>query len=269
MSLFFAILANIIWGLTPVYFYHLKKISYVDVIFMQVISVFLILFFIKGSHFSLRVAKRHVITALLLLINWLSYFLAIQAGRTIEASLGYLILPFFTILCGRVFLSEKIEKLEIIPLIISLSGVIILIVKNQQLPIFGLIIASSFAIYITSHKKMNNNDVLGSLFHESLIITPLLIPFLFFARERFSISFNEVLTLLPLGFVVIIPLALYLLAIKNLTLLYAGLCQFISPMLIIFVASFAFNEQINTFTFIAYGIIATGFILLVCMSSLR
>lgn len=263
MPLMYAILANIIWGVTPIYFYFLKDIPAGNVIFMQVASTFILLLLLKVRCFSFKEVRQHIITAVLLLINWLSYFLAIQNGRSIEASLGYLILPFFTILCGSLFCSEKIENPSKILLFIAFSGVCLLIYNNGQVPVYGLSIAVTFSLYITIHKRRQVQNVLSSLFHESAIILPIMILFLLFYKEPIRFEIKQVIILFPLGFFVVLPLIFYLKAIRKITMVFAGLCQFISPVLIMIISILLFQERISQLNLTIYVLIAVLLFLLI------
>ncbi|MEQ5053219.1 EamA family transporter [Klebsiella michiganensis] len=260
MPLLLGVLANIIWGLTPVYFYFFRSYDAYNVIFMQVTSTLIVLLLLRGRRFSLKLISSHIFTAGLLFINWLSYFLAIQSGRAIEASLGYLLLPFLTILCGVFLLRESITRNTIISLFISLIGVLFLIYTNKQIPFFGIIIAASFATYITIHKLMNNHDPFTSLLHELLIIMPLFLVFSYFYNDRLEINLSDNLALLPLGVIVTSPLILYLTAIKSLTLLKSGIIQLISPIIIVIVSVLLFKEPMEIKSLVSYMVIIAGFL---------
>ncbi|EKY3920621.1 EamA family transporter [Enterobacter hormaechei] len=270
MPLFLGVLANIIWGLTPVYFYFFRNYDAYNVIFMQVISTLVLLLFLRGHRFSLKLISSHIFTAGLLFINWLSYFLAIQSGRTIEASLGYLLLPFLTILCGVFLLRESITRNAVLSLFISLIGVSFLIYTNKQIPFFGIMIAASFAIYITIHKLMKNHDPVTSLLHELLIIMPLFLFFSYLYNDRLVIDLSNNLALLPLGVIVTTPLILYLTAIKSLTLLKAGVIQLISPIIIVIVSVLLFKEPMGIQNLVSYMVIIAGFMsIILCKKNIN
>lgn len=264
----FAILANIIWGLTPVYFYFLKEISAANVIVMQVISTFIILLFFKVKFFSLDLLWKHTATALLLLTNWLGYFLAIQHGRGVEASLGYLILPFMLILCGRIFFHEMIKKWQAISLGIAFSCVIFLVWTNGQFPVYGILLAMSFALYTTIHRLRKTVDPLLSLFHESIIMISLLIVYFWgWYGGAINISLGNILSLSPLGVIVVMPLVLYLKAIEHITVIAAGIYQFISPLLIMVISVFLFKEIVNVEAVFAYFLMSVCFLMVVFFSA--
>jgi len=258
MALFLVIIANIIWGVTPLYFFFLKDSSPANVIFMQITSSFAILLLFKWRSFSFPSLKNHVLTAFLLGINWICYYLSIRYNRTTEASLGYLLLPFLTIFCGVHAFKEKINNKQIKPLIISALGFILLLLKSDQLPFFGILIAVSFALYTTIHKRRGNKDPLLCLFHETILMLPFFTLMLTTTNSTLEITGVDIIKFSPLGIMVVLPLSLYLIAIKSLSLIKVGMSQFLSPLLIMILSLSVYNEKLNIYVLLAYVIITVG-----------
>lgn len=266
MAILLIIIANIIWGVTPLYFFFLKESLPAHVIFMQVASSCTILLLFKWRTLSFLLLRNHVLTALLLGTNWICYYLAIRYSRTTEASLGYLLMPFLTILCGVFFLNERIKKKQILPLVISGLGFLLLLLKGNQFPFLGILIAASFTLYTIVHKQKGNRDPFLSMLHETILMMPFIALTLSTSNLTFKIIQYDIIALFPLGLIVVIPLSLYLIAIKSLSLIQVGMSQFISPLLIMILSLYVYNEKINTHVLLAYVIIAVGAITLTLYS---
>jgi len=63
------------------------------------------------------------LTALLTSSNWLVFIWAIDAGRLLEASLGYFINPLVSVALGALFLGERLRPLQAVAVAIACAGV--------------------------------------------------------------------------------------------------------------------------------------------------
>ena len=75
-----------------------------------------------------------LISGLLIGANWGCYIWAVNAGRTMEASLGYYINPLVNVVFGMIFFSERLRIAQWIAVAIATVGVGILTVAFGRVP---------------------------------------------------------------------------------------------------------------------------------------
>lgn len=64
------------------------------------------------------------LTAAMMLLQWGIFIWAPLAGKTLELSLGYFLLPLAMVLVGRVFYGERLTPLQAIAVACALAGVL-------------------------------------------------------------------------------------------------------------------------------------------------
>lgn len=269
-ALIVALLANLIWGLSPVYYFFLGALSPGFLLSAQVILTFMSLSLIPNTSGALNFrnnAIKFVPTAALVGLNWLAYLVAVLAGRTLEASYGYLIAPILTVVIGQAYFKETIQARQALGLIVCILAVTFDIVISKTIPYFGFLIALPFALYVLAHKRMEIHDPVASLRIETGILLPFALLGLSLIRGDQVITTLETRTmvLLPLlGLVTALPLVLFVRASVRLTPAQLGACQFIAPvasaLVAVLLAEVEFSMQkIITFSGLAIGMGLTIF----------
>ena len=66
-----------------------------------------------------------VVSSFLLTLNWGLFVYALQAGRAVEAALGYFIYPLIAVVLGILLLGEKLDRLGWISSIDVVCGVFV------------------------------------------------------------------------------------------------------------------------------------------------
>ena len=117
-----------IWGLSGLYFFAVSEASALEILSHRIIwSVFLTAALVWALQrvndfraiFATAAGRRAIIaSALLIAVNWLAYIWAIVNGHALEASLGYYIMPLIMLGLGRVFLSERIRRGQMIAILV-------------------------------------------------------------------------------------------------------------------------------------------------------
>ena len=151
-----ALLAYGLWGLMPLYFRLMAPATAIEVVAHRIVwSLALLLLWlgVRGQFGPLwrrldaRLLARLALAALLVSINWLTYVWAVTHGRTLDASLGYFLLPLFNVALGVLLLGERLTRGEWIGVMLAALGVGYLALVSPRLPWVALVLAASFGVY--------------------------------------------------------------------------------------------------------------------------
>jgi chloramphenicol-sensitive protein RarD len=86
-------------------------------------------------------------------VNWGVYIWAVNAGRVVEAALGYFINPLVTIALGVLVLRERLRPAQWAAVGIGVIAVLVLAIGYGRLPWISLTLAFSFGTYGLLKKK--------------------------------------------------------------------------------------------------------------------
>ncbi len=254
-----AFVAFVIWGALVFYWKPLGHVPPLDTvahrIFWSLLTILPITFFmhawleIRATLHAKKTMLRILVAACVLSVNWLLYIWAVTNERIIEASLGYFINPLVSVLLGRIFLKEKMTRLQIFAIGIAFLGVGYGVWAYGQVPYVGLCLAFTFALYGYCRKTVPVSGLSG-LFLETLCLFPMAIIWIFWQEFNSPNSFFEYsastqLLLMGTGIITTTPLLLFAMASKNISLASLGLLQYIAPTLKLFIGVFIFGEIIS------------------------
>jgi len=274
---FTALAAYTLWGITPIYF---KWVSYenpLDVVANRVVWSVLLLGLmitvmakwpqVKIAISSFKTLKMLLLTTFLIGTNWLTFIYSVATDRMLDASLGYYINPLMSVLLAYFFLQERLSLIQWFALSLALVGVAIQIVSVGYLPWISIVLALSFGFYGLCHKK-TATDSTTSLFIETALLLPLsllFMGFLFQAGEGPATrDVSGWLLLVLSGPVTTIPLLLFSIGAKKITLTTLGFMQYIAPSMVLILAVFVYGETLTleksiTFLFIWVGLVLYAF----------
>ena len=259
------------WGFIGVlYFEFVSFIGHIELVvhrclWTAIMLIFTTTFFFKWKIF-LKVVSSKInllglfISGLLIFINWAVWIYAVATERIIDASFGYFIMPIISIMLGRIFFKEKLNKKRIFSIFLVLFSIFILIFFSfKNLPWIGLVVALSWAFYNLVRKKINIDTDIGLLI-ESLYILPFaLIVFYLITKNGlndFNLS-NPGLSLLLIlaGPMTVIPLFLYVRGVELIGLGPTGMIFYITPTLQFILGYFYYNEEFSLTKFLSFIII--------------
>lgn len=268
-ALLVAIVANLFWGLSPLYYFLLGAISPVFLLCLQIVMTFLSLGLVAvpGEPARWRHAVlRFVPTATLIGANWLAYLLAVLDGKALDASYGYMIAPVLTMLLGQLFFKEAMTGRQRLGCLVCAGAVALDLVVERRFPLAGFLIALPFSLYILAHKKMGTASPVRALRMETGILCPFALAVLLVGPAGpapFDPGLRTIVLLALLGFVNAIPLVLFVRASATLTPLQMGGCQFISPVTSALLAVTVFAIPIGSGKLLAFTGLAVGMALTV------
>lgn len=273
----FAILgACLIWGLSPIYYKLLVHVPPLEVLSHR--TLWSLVFFglvlaaqgrLRQIGAALSSARRIALVALATLMvstNWFLFIYAIQVGRTVEASLGYYILPLVSVLLGMVFFAEKLSPGRLVAIGLAAVAVVTLSVGLRTAPVISLILAVTFGFYSVIKKNSPTGPVV-SVTAEVLLVAPLSLIWLWGLHglgwqgltgrnlATFGGDLSDSLLLMLSGPLTGFPLILFSYASRRLNLATVGLVSYLNPTLQFLVAVAIFAELFTRWHAIAFPLI--------------
>ena len=266
-----ALAAFCIWGLAPLYFRAIGTVPPFEIVAHRVLwSAILLAGLIALLPFTGGFARvRSVLvqprllgllafTALLTGSNWLVFIWAIDAGRLLEASLGYFINPLVSVALGALFLRERLRPLQAAAVAIACAGVGWRVWQLDSLPWIALFLAGTFGLYGLLRKRAPVEAASG-LFIETLLVAPLALAWLVWVGQQGGLSFGSGARtdwLLPLtGVITAVPLMLFAVGARRLPLATVGFLQYLAPSLNFLVAVLVFREPLDATQLVGFALI--------------
>jgi chloramphenicol-sensitive protein RarD len=264
-----------IWGLFPLYFHLLQRVSPLQVIAHRVVwsCVFVLAWVaIRGELSTIRAALtnpsvvwRLAVTAALISLNWLVYVWGVINGRVVETSLGYFIGPLVNVLLGVVLLSERLTAAQWSAVALAAAGVTYLTIMAGGPPWLALALAFLFAIYGLMRKIVKVESLPG-LATETLVLAPLAVGYLLWCESAGSGALGHAgpaVSALLLGSGPLTAIALFLFAFGTRLLPYStvGLLQFIAPTLQFACGVFVLHEPFGRTRAIGFAVIWTALVI--------
>lgn len=266
-----ALFAFIVWGLAPLYFRALDGVPPFEIVAHRVLwsALFLagLLAFmpftggfarVRSVWQQPRLLALLALTSLLTSSNWLVFIWSIDAGRLLEASLGYFINPLVSVALGALFLGERLRPLQALAVTIACVGVGWRVWQLGSLPWIPLFLAGTFGLYGLLRKRAPVDAVSG-LFIETVLVAPLALAWLLWLQHHGSLSFGGggiTDWLLPLtGVITAVPLMMFAVGARRLPLATVGFLQYIAPSLNFLVAVLLFREPFDSTQLVGFALI--------------
>jgi chloramphenicol-sensitive protein RarD len=254
----YALLANCLWGLMPIYFKGLRGVLPIEVLAHRIVWSAVILAALtvvcgRGEQvvaclFAPRNLAVLFLTALLLGIQWLAYIDAVAAGRVLQSSLGYLLAPVVNVLLGVLFLHERPRRTQWVAVGMALLGTLCLCSAIQGAPWIALTIATTFGAYALIRKRLAVDGVTGLLV-ETLLLVPPAVVVLARAQDAGTLGLGPKtatsLLLIGTGVITPVPLLAYVAAAQRMKLATLGVMQYVSPSIQFLLAILVFSEPLR------------------------
>lgn len=253
-----ALLAYGLWGLMPLYFRLMAPATAIEVVAHRIVWSLALLLLWLGvlgqlgplwRRLDARLLARLALAALLVSINWLTYVWAVTHGRTLDASLGYFLLPLFNVALGVLLLDERLTRGEWIGVMLAALGVGYLALVSPRLPWVALVLAASFGVYGLVKKQTELPAAEGMALETGLIALPAL-AVLGWLATRGQLAFGQAgagtdALLISTGLMTTVPLVAFAVAARRLTLAALGMLQYISPTLQFLLGVFVLHEPVD------------------------
>jgi chloramphenicol-sensitive protein RarD len=275
-----AVAAYTIWGFFSLVLRPLDGYSAADILFYRVFScavlMLLIVFLFRRKKWKETVLlfkrlppdkKRLTILlnvggSIFLTGNWFSFIYVMNHISIKATSLAYMVCPILTTLLAFVILHEKLTRLQWLAVALSVTGCLILSYADLRDMYFSLIVGFSYACYLVSQRLNKGFDTFIVLTFHIVLSALILIPFFFTYSGKLhsEFSFFAYIAVIAVLFT-IIPLFLNLFALTGIDSSIVGMLLNINPIIAFTLATWVFNEQINTTQIISYSIILMAVII--------
>ena len=248
------------WGFFPLYFRLLPNVSPPEVLANRIVWSLLLVGaaltsrsrwgWLRPAFASRRVMASFVGSALLLSANWMTYIWAVSRGHVVEASLGYFITPLVNVALGYFALGERPRRAQWIALAIAATGVGWLTVNAGRLPWLGLVLGLSFGAYGLL-RKIASLGALEGLTLETMILAPFAIVgmAIWWGGSATSFPGRDAATnawLVGLGPATTVPLLLFAVSARRLSMTTLGLFQYLSPTIQFLLGVWLFHEPFDS-----------------------
>ncbi len=235
--------AYALWGLFPLYIKALAPASASEIVAQRILwsvpfGAFILS--LRGQwRETLAAAKSPRVLALLGLAavliagNWLTYVWAVSNDRVLQASLGYYINPLAFIAAGVFILKEELTRAQIVAVALASAGVAVLTFGAGVFPWPSFILAVSFTAY-GYVRKTTPVGAMPGLFIETVLLSPFALLFLMHLQSTGALALGHHSRTLDFllflaGPATVIPLVLFALAARRLSLTVIGFLQYIGP----------------------------------------
>ncbi len=259
--------AYTLWGIFPVYFKIVGSVPPTEVLIHRVIWAVpfgALIILARRQWPEVRNAFRSGLmvfwlglAALSISANWLIYIWAVQHERIFEASLGYYINPLMYVLAGVVLLSESLSRLQVLAVVFAAIGVTVLTVSLGDFPWVAVSLAALFTAYGVIRKQVAIGAMPGLFVETLLLFLPAFAWLLWLGQSEQLVLGREwsmSLLLMLAGPITVVPLLLFAIAAKRLTLTTIGFMQFVGPTLQ-FLTGVYYGEPLTTAHMICFGFV--------------
>jgi chloramphenicol-sensitive protein RarD len=264
----FALIANLMWGLFPLYWPLLKPANSIEIvahraIWTLVFCAFVLLFSRKfRATLALLKIKRNLIRLTFATIfisgNWLIYVWGVNHGHVVECALGYYINPLVIVLFGVVLLKESMRKLQWVAVGIAAVGVLVLAIDYGHFPWIAIGITASWGSYGLTKKKLGLGALEGLALETLLSAIPYGAYLIYLSSKgtgQFGHSTHLTLLLMGAGVVTAVPLLLFNNSVNRLPYSIIGLLQYIVPTVQFLIGVFKNHEQMTSARWFGFGIV--------------
>ncbi len=272
-GILYSLAAYTCWGLFPLYLNLVRKVTPLEFLSHRMIWSVLLVFAILGVRGkwdwlrdalrSWRIIRSFAASAAILSLNWFVFVWAIDAGRVVDASLGYFINPLVSVALGAIFLKERLQRPQVIAVLLASLGVLWLVAEVGQVPWIGLVLAGSFAVYGLLRKTAALGALEG-LALETMLLSPIALGtfgwLVAHGQSRFldgSVSTRALV--LMAGPMTTIPLLLFAAGARRIPLSMLGLLQYIGPTLQLLLGVTVLHEPFKGEKLVGYALIWLGF----------
>ncbi len=256
-----------IWGLSAIYYKLLSHVPAAEVLAHR--TIWSALFFAailwgRGRLSALDALRRPRLLALVsgaavvIGINWLLFISSVQSGHVVQTSLGYYIFPLVSVGLGALIYGERPRPAQQAAIALAGVAVAVLILGIGVWPWISLALAFTFGLYGAA-KKAIALGAMASVTAEVLILLPLALGWLWLAVPGIgAFHGTTALLLVATGPLTGVPLMLFSMASRRLSMASVGLIGYLNPSLQFFCATVLFGEVFTLWHGLAFALIWTA-----------
>jgi chloramphenicol-sensitive protein RarD len=265
-----------IWGLSPIYYKAIDHVPPLEVLAHRVL--WSVVFFglvlglqrrareVMGAFREGRTLRLLAVASIMAAMNWFGFIYAIQAGHTLQSSLGYYIFPLVAVALGFAVLGERFSAGQAVAIGLAASAVVVLTLGLGAAPWISLLLAGTFGIYGLVKGRVARGPVV-SVFVETVLLLPLAVGWLALLHAGHAADpsgrAGAVFLADPATSALLVlsgpltggPLVLFSYATRRLSYATVGLIQYFNPTLQFAVAVMVFGEAFTRWHAVAFPMI--------------
>ena len=263
-----ALIAYVLWGVFPVYFKLVQSVLPTEVLAHRIVWAVpfgALILLVRRQWPEVRRAFASPSTlfwlglaAVAISVNWFIYIWAVQQEEILQASHGYYVNPLMYVIVGVLFLKERLRRPQVVSVLLAAIGVSYLTIRGGEFPFVAVSLALLFTLYGVIRKQVAIGAMPG-LFIETLLLFPFAMAWLGWlmlsqqaAFADGNVSMSLLLTLA--GPLTVVPLLMFAIAARRLTLTVIGFMQFIAPTLQ-FIVGIYYGEVLTPAHLVCFGCI--------------
>lgn len=224
--------ASTLWSLGGVFIKSISLPGLTIVFYRSIFAASACIFKLKLKDLKFTWLKFSAMIASATLVSL--YVIAVKNTTAANAIILQYVFPFFVLIFGRIILKEKIERNNVICILIAMFGIaIILLGSNNNKDTLGIILAIgsgiAFAFYTIIQRALKDESPNAVVFINSAGTALILMPFVY---PAFHINMAQIIALAAMGIIQLgFPNILYAKGLKILTAQEASLIALVEPIL--------------------------------------
>lgn len=212
-----------------------------------------------------RAWPRVMLGSILVGVQFWLFIWAPANGYTLPLALGYFSLPLVLVLIGRFFYNETLSRLQWVAVCLAGMGVAYAYIKSDGLSWIVLVVALAYPLYFVLRRHYPlPSHIAFSL--DNFFLLPIALAYLYFGPSLPAhVDFVQppLIFYIGLGVAGAVPMLLFLLASRRLTMSLFGLMSYLEPVLV-FIVGWFLGERLEdnqwpTYIFIVMAVVVLGF----------
>jgi chloramphenicol-sensitive protein RarD len=193
------------------------------------------------------------VAAVLIGVQWGLFLWAPLAGRMLEVSMGYFLLPLAMVLAGRLFYNERLRPLQQLAVACAVVGVLHELWRTQAFSWLTLVTALGYPPYFMLRRWMRL-DALSGFVLEMLMLAPLAIWLILAYGPVGAFEGRTALWLLVPGMALIgtLAFAAMMASSRLLPMGLFGILSYVEPVLLFAVALLVLGERFDAGQWLTY-----------------
>lgn len=193
------------------------------------------------------------VAAVLIGVQWGLFLWAPLAGRMLEVSMGYFLLPLAMVLAGRLFYNERLRPLQQLAVACAVVGVLHELWRTQAFSWLTLVTALGYPPYFMLRRWMRL-DALSGFVLEMLMLAPLAIWLIVAYGPVGAFEGRAALWLLVPGMALIgtLAFAAMMASSRLLPMGLFGILSYVEPVLLFAVALLVLGERFDAGQWLTY-----------------
>ncbi|ATH83182.1 EamA family transporter RarD [Ectopseudomonas hydrolytica] len=193
------------------------------------------------------------VAAVLIGVQWGLFLWAPLAGRMLEVSMGYFLLPLAMVLAGRLFYNERLRPLQQLAVACAVVGVLHELWRTQAFSWLTLVTALGYPPYFMLRRWMRL-DALSGFVLEMLMLAPLAIWLILAYGPAGAFEGRTALWLLVPGMALIgtLAFAAMMASSRLLPMGLFGILSYVEPVLLFAVALLVLGERFDAGQWLTY-----------------